>query len=84
MAATTCLSWSGALPRCALPEPNEDFTHQHQNVRKEDGKQFGDLPEYNDYNYIANVARECGGAGHAVAGASRAAAGANAHGEAGE
>lgn len=38
-------------------EPNEDFTHQHQNVRKEDGKQFGDLPEYNDYNYIANVAR---------------------------
>ncbi|UUZ50068.1 hypothetical protein LP420_08585 [Massilia sp. B-10] len=65
-------------------EPNEDFTHQHQNVRKEDGKQFGDLPEYNDYNYIANVARECGGAGHAVAGANRAAAGANAHGEAGE
>lgn len=38
-------------------EPNEDFSHQHQNVRKEDGKQFGDLPEYNDYNYIANVAR---------------------------
>ena len=38
-------------------EPNEDFTHQHQNVRKEDGKQYGDLPEYNDYNYIARVAR---------------------------
>ena len=38
-------------------EPNEDFTHQHQNVRKEGEKQFGDLPEYNDYNYIARVAR---------------------------
>ena len=38
-------------------EQNEDFAHQHQNVRKEDGKQYGDLPEYNDYNYIARVAR---------------------------
>lgn len=38
-------------------EPNEDFAHQHQNVRKEDGKQYGDLPEYNDYHYIARVAR---------------------------
>jgi hypothetical protein len=38
-------------------EPAEDFTHQHQNVRKEGDKQFGDLPEYNDYNYIARVAR---------------------------
>jgi len=38
-------------------EPNEDFTHQHQNVRKEGDKQFGDLPEYNDYIYIARVAR---------------------------
>jgi hypothetical protein len=38
-------------------EPNEDFSHQHQNLRKEGGKQFGDLPEYNDYNYIAKVAR---------------------------
>ena len=38
-------------------EPAEDFTHQHQNVRKEGDKQYGDLPEYNDYNYIARVAR---------------------------
>jgi hypothetical protein len=38
-------------------EPNEDFSHQHQNVRKEEGKQYGDLPEYNDYNYIAKVTR---------------------------
>ncbi|MFP5392860.1 MAG: aminopeptidase, partial [Gammaproteobacteria bacterium] len=38
-------------------EPNEDFSHQHQDVRKEDGKQYGDLPEFNDYKYIARVAR---------------------------
>ena len=38
-------------------EPNEDFSHQHQNVRKEGDKQFGDLPEDDDYNYIARVAR---------------------------
>ncbi|MES2901107.1 MAG: M20/M25/M40 family metallo-hydrolase [Pseudomonadota bacterium] len=38
-------------------EPNEDFNHQHQNVRKEGGVTIGDLPEFNDYNYIAHVAR---------------------------
>ena len=38
-------------------EPNEDFTHQHQNVRKEDGKQYGDLPEFDDFRYIAKVTR---------------------------
>ena len=38
-------------------EPNEDFAHQHQNVRKEGAMQYGDLPEFNDYNYIAKVAR---------------------------
>jgi hypothetical protein len=38
-------------------EPAEDFSHQHQNLRTENGKAYGDLPEYNDYNYIAQVAR---------------------------
>jgi hypothetical protein len=38
-------------------EPNEDYRHQHQNVRVENGVQFGDLPQYDDFNYIANVAR---------------------------
>ncbi|RJG23908.1 M28 family peptidase [Massilia cavernae] len=38
-------------------EPNEDFAHQHQNVRTEGAMQYGDLPEFNDYNYIAKVAR---------------------------
>lgn len=38
-------------------EYHEDFTHQHQNVRKEGGIQYGDLPEFVDYGYAANVAR---------------------------
>ena len=38
-------------------EPNEDYTHQHQNVRVENGTQYGDLPEFVDYPYIAQVAR---------------------------
>src|SRR5713101_677665 len=38
-------------------EPNENYNHQHQNVRSENGVQFGDLPEFDDFNYIANVAR---------------------------
>ncbi|MES2260754.1 MAG: M28 family metallopeptidase [Pseudomonadota bacterium] len=38
-------------------EPNEDFNHQHQNVRNEKGVMIGDLPEYDDFNYIAKVAR---------------------------
>lgn len=38
-------------------EPNEDYRHQHQNVRTENGVQYGDLPQYDDFNFIANVAR---------------------------
>jgi len=38
-------------------EPHEDYTHQHQNVRVVDGKQYGDLIEYVDFGYVANAAR---------------------------
>jgi hypothetical protein len=38
-------------------EPNENFNHQHQNVRAENGIQYGDLPQFDDFKYIANVAR---------------------------
>src|SRR5437870_1400564 len=37
--------------------PNENYQHQHQNVRIENGVQYGDLPQFDDFNYIANVAR---------------------------
>ena len=38
-------------------EPNENFDHQHQDVRVENGVQFGDLPQFCDFDYIAGVAR---------------------------
>jgi Peptidase family M28 len=33
-------------------EMNENYFHQHQDVRKENGIQYGDLPEFLDYEYL--------------------------------
>lgn len=44
-------------PAVRFTETNENFTHQHQNVRVENGVQYGDLPQFVDFAYIANVAR---------------------------
>jgi Zn-dependent M28 family amino/carboxypeptidase len=38
-------------------EWRENFDHQHQDVRIENGKQYGDLLKFVDFNYVANVAR---------------------------
>lgn len=38
-------------------EPHEDYTHQHQNVRTENGKFYGDTIEFVDFGYVANVAK---------------------------
>lgn len=40
-----------------LTEFREDFHHQHQNVREENGIQYGDLSKFVDYDYVAHVAR---------------------------
>jgi hypothetical protein len=40
-----------------ITEWRENFEHQHQNVRVENGTQYGDLIQYVDFNYVANVAR---------------------------
>lgn len=40
-----------------ITEMNEDFNHQHQDVRTENGFKFGDLPEYVDYTYLQKVTR---------------------------
>ena len=44
-------------PAARFTEPNEDYAHQHQDVRVEDGKQYGDLPEFCDFDYVARVAK---------------------------
>jgi hypothetical protein len=38
-------------------EYREDFHHQHQNVRTENGIEYGDLPKFVDYGYVEHVAR---------------------------
>ena len=38
-------------------EAHEDFRHQHQDVRIVDGVQFGDLPQFVDFDYLSRVAR---------------------------
>ncbi|MBA3769990.1 MAG: M20/M25/M40 family metallo-hydrolase [Blastocatellia bacterium] len=38
-------------------ESDEDYTHQHQNVRTESGVFYGDTPEFVDFEYTANVGR---------------------------
>jgi hypothetical protein len=38
-------------------EFREDYNHQHQNVRTADAVEFGDLPKFVNFDYVANVAR---------------------------
>jgi Zn-dependent M28 family amino/carboxypeptidase len=38
-------------------EYREDFNHQHQNIRTENGIEYGDLPKFVDSEYTAAVAR---------------------------
>lgn len=44
-------------PAVRFTEVHEDFRHQHQNIRVENGVRYGDLPEFVDFEYVANVAR---------------------------
>jgi hypothetical protein len=45
------------FPAVRFCETHENYNHQHQNVRTENGVVYGDLPEFVDYPYIAEVAR---------------------------
>ena len=38
-------------------EPMEDFKHQHQDVIVRNGVQYGDLPQFCDFDYITRVGR---------------------------
>ncbi len=44
-------------PAARFTEPNENYAHQHQDVRVEDGVQYGDLPRFCDFEYISRVAK---------------------------
>lgn len=50
-------------PAARFTEPNEDYAHQHQDVRiDENGKQYGDLSEFVDFDFVARVGRVNGAA----------------------
>jgi hypothetical protein len=44
-------------PAARFTEPRENFDHEHQDVRVENGVQFGDLIEFCDFDYIARVTK---------------------------
>ena len=43
------------FPAIRYVEAHENFDHQHQTVRVEDGIQYGDLLQYLDFDYLARV-----------------------------
>jgi hypothetical protein len=63
-------------PGVRFTEPFENFDHQHQDVRVEDGKQFGDLEQFVDFRYLERVTRVIGSSLSALARAPRAPVGA--------
>jgi hypothetical protein len=48
---------ASGFPAIRFTEPVETFTHQHQNVRTENGVEYGDLQKYMDFDYLARVTR---------------------------
>jgi hypothetical protein len=40
-----------------LVDARENYDHQHQDVRKEDGKQYGDLQEFMNFDYLTQNAK---------------------------
>lgn len=45
------------FPAMRFVEKYENFDHQHQTIRVENGVQYGDLMKYVDYDYLARVTR---------------------------
>lgn len=43
------------FPAVRFVESSENFDHQHQNVRVENGVRYGDLLEFMDFDYLAHV-----------------------------
>src|SRR5690242_527934 len=45
------------FPAVRVTESQEDYTHQHQDVRVENGIQYGDTIDHVDFDYLAQVTR---------------------------
>jgi hypothetical protein len=45
------------FPAVRFTEWRENYNHQHQHVRIENGREYGDLLKFDDFSYIARIAR---------------------------
>ncbi|EAT87096.2 hypothetical protein SNOG_06032 [Parastagonospora nodorum SN15] len=45
------------FPAIRYTEPNENFAHQHQDLRTENGTVYGDLIDFVDFDYTARVGK---------------------------
>jgi hypothetical protein len=50
--------YKAGLPGVRFTEPLEDYTHQHQTPRTENGIEYGDLMKYLNAAFMGNVARD--------------------------
>lgn len=46
------------LPAVRFTEPLEDYHHEHQTPRVENGIEYGDLIKFMDFHFLGNVARD--------------------------
>ncbi|MFI5096101.1 MAG: M28 family peptidase [Candidatus Acidiferrales bacterium] len=50
--------YKAGLPAVRFTEPLEDYHHQHQTPRMENGIEYGDLEKYLNFTFMGNVARD--------------------------
>src|SRR5208282_5767695 len=50
--------YKAGFPAVRFTEPLEDYNHQHQTPRTENGVEYGDLEKYLDFKFMGDVARD--------------------------
>src|SRR2546421_4225198 len=50
--------YKAGLPAVRFTEPLEDYHHQHQTPRSENGVEYGDLEKYLNFTFMGDVARD--------------------------
>src|SRR3984893_11103203 len=50
--------YKAGLPAVRFTEPLEDYRHQHQTPRTENGTEYGDQMKYLNFTFMGNVARD--------------------------
>jgi len=50
--------YKAGLPAVRFTEPLEDYTHQHQTPRTENGVEYGDFAKYLNLSFLGDVARD--------------------------